>query len=180
MSRRVALVALEVAAMTKLLHEIWRADGGACTAITCCLAGPMGDQARAMLEPGAYLLQVFWAASQCEASTIRNKILGFEPYQSEWEEIDSQPYSEEWATIQNSAAATDAASAPVCKTLADRRLVENLTLALMKAATTDDTTAAHQLIADMIAARGSAALPLFHQAEQKMYVCARQLIAGKG
>jgi hypothetical protein len=54
-----------------LLHEIWREDGG-CTGITCCLAGPMGDQARAMLEPGAYLLQVFMAHSRFEAGTIRN------------------------------------------------------------------------------------------------------------
>jgi hypothetical protein len=85
-----------------LLHEIWREDG-ACTGITCCLAGPMGDQARAMLEPVAYLLQVFMAGSQFEAGTIRNRILGFEPYRSEWEELDSEPYPEEWAAIQASA-----------------------------------------------------------------------------
>jgi hypothetical protein len=86
--------------MAKLLHEIWRADGD-CAAITCCLAGPMGDQARAMLEPGAYLLQVFWAGSQLEAGTIRNKILGFEPYRSEWEAIDNQPYPEDRAFIKD-------------------------------------------------------------------------------
>jgi hypothetical protein len=39
----------------------------------------MGDQARAMLEPGAYLLQVFMAGSQFEAGTIRNRILGLSP-----------------------------------------------------------------------------------------------------
>jgi hypothetical protein len=89
--------------MARLLHEIWRYDG-AYSGITACLAGPMGDQARSMLEPGAYLLQVYTAGSQFEASTIRNRILGFEPYRSDWQEIDSQPYPDEWAAIQSSTA----------------------------------------------------------------------------
>jgi hypothetical protein len=88
----------------------------------------MGDQARAMLEPGAYLLQVFMAGSQFEAGTIRNRILGFEPYRSEWEALDSQPYPEEWATLQASTTRPAAKRNDGNQPLDDRRLVESLTL----------------------------------------------------
>jgi hypothetical protein len=152
--------------MALLRHEIWREDG-ACTGITCCLAGPMGDQARAMLEPGAYLLQLFMAGSQFEAGTIRNRILGIEPYRSEWEALDSQPYPEEWAALQAGAPVPAAKQNDGSQPLDDRRLVESLTAALMKAATTDDTADAHALLDEMIAARGPEALPLFHRATKR-------------
>jgi hypothetical protein len=131
----------------------------------------MGDQARAMLEPGAYMLQVFMAGSPFEAGTIRNRILGFEPYRSEWEELDSQSYPEEWAVVQASAIGTAAQPNDRSTPSDDRRLVENLTAVLMKAATTDDTADAHALLDEMIAARGPAALPLFHRATKRSKKC---------
>jgi hypothetical protein len=153
-----------------LLHEIWRADGD-CTAITCCLAGPMGDQARSMLEPGAYLLQLFVADSQFEAGTVRNRILGFEPYRSEWEEIDRQPYPEDWAMIQNREPRTAATQIQMRPMTDDRQRVEQLTAALTKAATRDDTADAHRLLSVLISARGADALPLFHRATKRSKKC---------
>jgi hypothetical protein len=131
----------------------------------------MGDQARAMLEPSAYLLQVFMAGSQFEAGSIRNRILGFEPYRSEWEDLDSQPYAEEWAAIQASVTRPTVQRNDGSQHLGDRRLVENLTAALIKAATSDDTADAHALLAEVIAARGSEALQLFHRASKRSKKC---------
>lgn len=85
--------------MAKLLHEVWRC-GGAFPGLTMCLAGPMGDQARSMLQPDTRLLQVFVAGSYFEACTIYHRIVGFGLYHSDWEALDSQPYPEEWAAIQ--------------------------------------------------------------------------------
>lgn len=149
--------------MAKLLHEIWRADG---TAITCCLAGPMGDEARAMLEPGSTLLQVFWAESSFEAGTIRNKILGFEPYRSAWEEIDSKPYPDDWLRLQN-AARVSAVPATNPVQMSDQHLVDQLAAALMKAATKGAPADAERLIADLVDRRGADAVALFHRATRR-------------
>jgi hypothetical protein len=89
--------------MAKLIHEIWRDDDGTCVGLTGCLAGPMGDQARSMLAPGATLIHVYEAASIFEAGTIRYRLLDFGTYHSEWEELDSQPYPQEWADTQHAA-----------------------------------------------------------------------------
>jgi hypothetical protein len=89
--------------MVKLLHEIWREDNGTCIGLMGCLAGPMGDQARSMLSPGATLLHVYEAGSIFEQGVIRYRLLDFGTYHSEWEELDSQPYSDEWARIQRTA-----------------------------------------------------------------------------
>jgi hypothetical protein len=89
--------------MAKLIHEIWREDDGKCIGLTGCLAGPMGDQARSLLAPGATLIYVYEAGSTFEAGVIRNQLLGFEPYRSAWEDLDSEPYSDEWAKIQSAA-----------------------------------------------------------------------------
>jgi hypothetical protein len=86
--------------MAKLIHEIWREDDGKCIGLTGCLAGPMGDQARSMLLPGATLIHVYEAGSMFEAGVIRYRLLDFGTYHSEWEELDSQPYPEAWAEIQ--------------------------------------------------------------------------------
>jgi HEAT repeat protein len=55
--------------------------------------------------------------------------------------------------------------------LDDRRLIEHLTAALLKAATRDDTADAHQLIAEAIVTRGAEALPLFHRATKRKKKC---------
>jgi hypothetical protein len=89
--------------MAKLIHEIWREDDGTCIGLMGCLAGPMGDQARSMLSPGATLIHVYEAGSIFEADVIRNRLLDFGTYHSEWEELDSQPYPETWGEIQRNA-----------------------------------------------------------------------------
>jgi HEAT repeat protein len=57
------------------------------------------------------------------------------------------------------------------KTMTDRDLVDNLKVALMKAATNDDTADAHRLIDNVIAAHGSGALPLFVGATKQSKKC---------
>jgi hypothetical protein len=86
--------------MATLIHEIWREDDGTCIGLMGCLAGPMGDQARSMMLPGATLIHVYEAGSIFEAGVIRYRLLDFGTYHSEWEALDSQPYPEEWADIQ--------------------------------------------------------------------------------
>jgi hypothetical protein len=91
--------------MTNLIHEMWREDDGTCIGLMGCLAGPMGDQARSMLHPGAILIHVYEAGSIFEAGVIRYRLLDFGTYYSEWEDLDSQPYSDEWVEIQRAARA---------------------------------------------------------------------------
>jgi hypothetical protein len=50
--------------MTTLLHELWLGDEGQ---DTFCLAGPMGDGARASLPAGATLIWTVWAESHVDA-----------------------------------------------------------------------------------------------------------------
>jgi hypothetical protein len=88
--------------MAVLIHELWREndENGNRIGYTGCLAGPMGDQARSMLGPGATLVKVYAAGSIIEAGTIKNEFLGFGAYTTPWPDLDSQPYPEEWAEIQ--------------------------------------------------------------------------------
>ncbi len=86
--------------MAKLIHELWHDENGTSVGYCGCLAGPMGDEARSMLAPGATLVHVYEAGSVFEAGVFRNQLLGFAPYRSEWQELDSQPYPEAWAAIQ--------------------------------------------------------------------------------
>lgn len=60
-----------------------------------CLAGPHGDDARRMLEPGSRLLCTFSAGSHFEAMQEYHAILGREPYTTE-HEWDYQPYPHDW------------------------------------------------------------------------------------
>ena len=61
----------------------------------CCLAGPRGDGARAMLSEGARLLTTFEASTHFEARTAYNKLLEYEPYTTD-QEWDYEPYPAEW------------------------------------------------------------------------------------
>jgi hypothetical protein len=91
--------------MATLLHEIWRETNrdGTISGYAFILAGPMGDAARDLLQPGATLIHVYEAGSVIEAGTIRNRLLDFGPYTTPWPDLDSQPYPEEWARIQRGA-----------------------------------------------------------------------------
>ena len=68
---------------------------------TLCLAGPMGDDARALLSPEARLVWTVEGGSHFDVMTKYYAYLGRGPYKTnhEW---DYQPYPDEWLTIQQS------------------------------------------------------------------------------
>ncbi|HEV2361125.1 MAG TPA: hypothetical protein VGS21_05445 [Acidimicrobiales bacterium] len=73
-----------------MLHELWVADESQ----TFCLAGPMGDQARQMLDPGSRLTWTVEASSHFEAMTLYYRHMGWRIYTSDYEDIDRQTYAE--------------------------------------------------------------------------------------
>ena len=79
----------------KLVHEVWyeKDEGG--ESHMCCLAGPHGDGARAMLAAGARLLTTFEAESHFEAMTMYYAYLDRGPYTTD-QSCDREPYPEEW------------------------------------------------------------------------------------
>jgi hypothetical protein len=72
--------------------EIWQSVEGDCIATTVCLAGPGGDQARAMLEPGAILKLTYQAYSELDQMQKYYDYMGFGPYHSEWPDLAVRPY----------------------------------------------------------------------------------------
>ena len=82
--------------MATLKHEVWREPDGM---EMCCLAGPMGDDARRALAPGATLLWTFDAGTHFEAMTKYNDFLGRAPYTTD-QEADRQPYPDDWRATQ--------------------------------------------------------------------------------
>jgi hypothetical protein len=86
--------------MAILVHEVWVVeDENGQLLESCVLAGPMGDDARRMLGPGAKLHMTFEAGSHSEAMTTYNRILNRGAYEASHER-DSQPYSDEWLEVQ--------------------------------------------------------------------------------
>ena len=86
--------------MAILLHEVWLGSDGL---PGCCLAGPMGDAARALfVQDGARLVWTFEAGSHFEAMTKYNDHLCRGTYTTDdlW---DREPYPEEWLRIQRGA-----------------------------------------------------------------------------
>ena len=74
-----------------MLHELWvDADG----LETFCLAGPLGDDARAMLNQPARLTWTVEAASHLEAMTLYYDHMGWGAYTTEFPEEDATPYRE--------------------------------------------------------------------------------------
>ena len=84
--------------MARLKHELWKESE---QEQTFCLSGPMGDEARSVLGPGAKLIWTVEAESHVEAMTKYYTFMGWGLYQTE-HEWDHQPYSEEWLAIQRS------------------------------------------------------------------------------
>ena len=83
--------------MRKLKLELWKdADG---SGFTFCLAGPMGDSARNLLELGATLIWTVEAISHFEAMTAYYEFMDWGIYQTD-QEWDRQPYPAEWFDIQ--------------------------------------------------------------------------------
>ena len=84
--------------MVRLLHELWlNADGGQ----TLCLAGPMGDGARAMMSKDAKLAWTVTAGSHFEAMTKYYEYMNWGSYSTE-QEWDRKPYPDDWLVVQRS------------------------------------------------------------------------------
>jgi hypothetical protein len=84
--------------MATLLHELWQEDE---EQETFCLAGPMGDGARAAMPADAKLIWTVWAESHFDAMTRYWQFKGWGEYTTD-QESDCQPYPEEWLDIQQS------------------------------------------------------------------------------
>ena len=91
--------------MAQLVHELWAESSGE---QTVCLAGPMGDDARARLESGARRVWTVEAGSHFEAMTKYYAHMGWGAYSTD-EARDFEPYLEEWLQIQNGGMASAAA-----------------------------------------------------------------------
>ena len=89
--------------MVVLLHEVWITDDECGLQPACLvLAGPDGDAARRLLEPGAKLYRTFEAGCYFEAMTIYQHIFDMGDYETthEW---DRQPYPDKWLATQRGA-----------------------------------------------------------------------------
>ena len=71
-----------------MLHDLWDEGEGR---QTFCSAGPHGDDARAMLEPGARLVSSVEAASHFEAMTLYYEHMGWGPYITSYDKL---PYDD--------------------------------------------------------------------------------------
>lgn len=74
-------------------HELWAEQDG--SGFTFCLAGPLGEGARKLLNPAARLIWTVEANSHFEAMTKYYEFMGWEEYQTEFEQ-DKKPYSSDW------------------------------------------------------------------------------------
>lgn len=76
-----------------MLHEMWDdptpTDGGY---VMLCLAGPMGDQARATLSPSARVTWTVEADSHFEAMTAYYEHQGWGTYTTDFPDTDTQTY----------------------------------------------------------------------------------------
>src|SRR6185436_1674301 len=82
--------------MAVLVRELWIESN---KEQTFCLAGPMGDGARAMLSPGAKKVWSVTAESHFDAMTRYYEYMGWGKYTSE-EAWDHEPYPDEWLRVQ--------------------------------------------------------------------------------
>ena len=76
-------------------HELWKEDDGS----TFCLAGPLGDGARAMMGKSAELIWTVEANSHFEAMTKYYEFMDWGEYTTEFEQ-DKEPYPETWSVNQ--------------------------------------------------------------------------------
>lgn len=86
------------ASVATLRHDLWVEPDGQ---QTFCLAGPLGDDARGLLAPGAQLVWHVEAESHFKAMTLYHEHMGWSPYTSEYA-WDRQPYPDDWQRIQPS------------------------------------------------------------------------------
>jgi hypothetical protein len=84
--------------MAMLKHELWIESD---QEQTFCLAGPMGDQARASLPLDSQMIWTVNAGNHFEAMTLYYQFMGWGTYASD-HEWDHEPYSDDWREIQES------------------------------------------------------------------------------
>ncbi|MDH0866883.1 hypothetical protein [Mitsuaria sp. GD03876] len=90
--------------MAQLLHEVWETpDEHGQWLPSLLLAGPDGDGARAMHEPGARLVTTLRAGSTFEAMTRFYALYDWGACTTS-HEADFEPYPDDWAARQGSAA----------------------------------------------------------------------------
>lgn len=85
--------------MALLRHEVWLDPEGL---PGMCLAGPMGDGLRALLEPGSRLVATIEGSSHFDAMTKYYAMMGWGAYATEFQE-DYSPYPNEWLEVQHRA-----------------------------------------------------------------------------
>ena len=76
-------------------HELWKEENG----YTFCLAGQMGNGARALMDKNAELIWIVGANSHFEAMTKYYEFMDWGEYKTEFEQ-DKKPYPEEWIKTQ--------------------------------------------------------------------------------
>jgi hypothetical protein len=81
----------------QLKHELWEDKDGLFTFV---LSGPMGEEARSQIAPGARMIWEVEANSHFEAMTLYYRRMGWGRYTTE-HEWDYQPYPLEWWQKQN-------------------------------------------------------------------------------
>lgn len=77
-------------------HELWKEKNGY---NTFCLAGSMGDGARATWDSEAELIWTVEAKSHFEAMTKYYEFMNWGEYTTEFEQ-DKEPYPEDWIKTQ--------------------------------------------------------------------------------
>jgi hypothetical protein len=82
-----------------LLHELWEWPEDGMTLSLFCIAGPGGDESRAMLPASAKLVWTTWARSHFEAMSLLHERIGPEPHTSQ-EPWDFEPYPQAWIDEQ--------------------------------------------------------------------------------
>ena len=86
--------------MARLKCELWRESD---QEQTLCYGGPMGDDARALLLPGATLVWTVEGESHFDTMTKYYIFMGWGTYTTD-HEWDYKPFPDEWLTIQQSVA----------------------------------------------------------------------------
>ncbi len=81
--------------MFEMKHELWKEENG----YTFCLAGSMGDGARALMDSNAKLIWTVEADSHFEAMTKYYEFMDWGNYKTEFEQ-DKEPYPEGWVRTQ--------------------------------------------------------------------------------
>ncbi|MBX5039674.1 hypothetical protein HJB51_06055 [Rhizobium lentis] len=84
----------------ELIHEIWLDPGPDGQMLPgLCLAGPMGNSFRSLLNEGAVKAGEITGHSHSDVMTKYWKLQGWGEYQTEHPQ-DHEPYPDEWVAIQ--------------------------------------------------------------------------------